>query len=181
MPDEEPQVTAPANGSRSKKLMTGLILVAIMAAEGGLIFAGMKMFGAGASSSSAGEVEREGEGGALSDDEDKPRGELAEVLLADTDAFNNRSGRLYVYHIQVTGLVKAVDKERVEQQVETRQATIRDRINTIIRGADPQHLNEPGLETLRRQIQFELNEVLGDDSLVLELLIPKLLQSRTSL
>ena len=181
MPDEEQQAAEPAAAKKSKKLVAGLILLAIMIAEGGLIFAAMKMFGTGAASTSAGEVDAGGAEATDPDDETTAQGELAEVLLADTDAFNNRSGRLYMYHIQVTGVVKAANKNKVEQQVETREATIRDRINTIIRGADPKHLNEPGLETIRRQIQFELNKVLGDDSLILELLIPNLLQSRTSL
>ena len=180
MPDEG-QVAEPAAAPKSKKLITGLILLAIMVAEGGLIFAAMRMFGASPATTAAGEVDGDAAEASSLDDEGTPVGELAEVLLADTDAFNNRSGRLYMYHIQVTGLVKVANRDRLEQLAAERGATIRDRINTVIRGADPKHLNEPGLETLRRQIQFELNKIIGDDSLILELLIPQLLQSRTSL
>ena len=52
MPDEE-RVAEPAAAPKSKKLITGLILLAIMVAEGGLIFAAMKMFGASPATTAA--------------------------------------------------------------------------------------------------------------------------------
>jgi len=50
-------------------------------------------------------------------------------------------------------------------------------VTTVIRSADPKFLQEPGLETIRRQIKFELDKVLGDDKIIVDLLIPSLLQS----
>lgn len=178
---DEGDLAQPA-ARKSKKFLGAAILVGVMVAEGALIFAAMKVLGGtGAGTAAGGEVApatAEADDPAL--ELDAPA-DVAEILVAETDAFNNRSGRLHMYHIQVTALVPGEGAEALERLVEQRGGTIKDRINTVIRGADPKHLNEPGLETLRRQIQFELNKITGDDSLVLELLIPELLQSRTSL
>ncbi|MCP4248213.1 MAG: hypothetical protein GY778_14300 [bacterium] len=169
MADEDKAVSSPA---KSKK--TGAIIVAaLLLIEGGGIFAAMKFFGSDPSPTQA--VEGAGQSSA------EQRPDVAEVTIAETEAFNNLSGRLYVYHIEVSALVASEKVETITKMVEERQATIRDRVNTVIRGTDPKHLNEPGLETVRRQVQFELNKILVDDSLILEVLIPKLMQSRTRL
>jgi flagellar basal body-associated protein FliL len=167
---------------KSRKMLGAAVLVGVIVAEGALIFGAMRLLGdSGAASAAGGEIAPTA--AAANDsafDSDTPA-DVAEIVVAETDAFNDRSGRLHMYHIQVTAVVRAAAAERLEKLVEQRSGTIRDRINTVIRGADPKHLNEPGLETLRRQIQFELNKIVGNDSLILELLIPELLQSRTSL
>lgn len=165
---------ANAAPSKGKSKKTGIIIVAVlMLVEGGGIFAAMKFFGSDPSPTQA------EDGTGQSDQEEPP--DVAEVSIASTEAFNNLSGRLYVYHIDVSVLVATENEEALTKLVEERQATIRDRINTVIRGTDPKHLSEPGLETFRRQIQFELNKIITDDSLILEVLIPKLMQSRTRL
>ena len=175
MADEESPVVS-AQPAKSKKMGTILVVLAVMLAEGGLIFGAMKMFGAGASSSVAQQVDEKNQAA-------KPKpGELAsEVLIVETEAYNNLSGRMYLYHIQVQVQVALENKEIVEKIAAEREATIKDRINTVIRSADPKQLNEPRLETLRRQVKFELDKITGDESLVQEVLIPKLLQSRSSL
>ncbi len=35
----------------------------------------------------------------------------------------------------------------------------------ILRSADPHHLNEPGLDTIKRQVKSELDKILGDGEL----------------
>ena len=157
--------------------MPKLIVGAKNALGGGGNYAAMKFLGAEPAAASASQ-----DGGQTSAPaRDEPDKEVAEVLITVTDASNNVSGRLYVYHIEVSALVEAGKKDRLAELIEHRKSTIRDRINGVIRGADPKHLDEPGLETIRRQIEFELNKVFEDDSLILELLIPKLMQSRTRL
>lgn len=180
MPDD--QQKAPEVPTKSKNIKTLIIVGGIMVAEAGLIFGVMKVVGASPADANAGEMGEAVAGEAdSSDDQGEGAGAVGEVLLVKTDAYNNRSGRLYIYHIQVSALVEAQHVSALEKLVEERQGTIEDRINTVIRGADPAHLNEPGLETLRRQIKFELDKVSGDPSLLLEVLIPKLLQSRSNL
>lgn len=174
MPDED---IVEAGSAKSRKLTIILVIGGLMLAEGSLIFGAMKFFGGAPGRASAGT--------ALADQavptQEGAATPIAEVLIAELDAYNNLSGRLYVYHLQVSAQVKPEAKKQIEKIIEQRGGTICDRINTVIRGADPKHLNEPGLETMRRQIKFELDKIFGDDSLVLELLIPKLLQSRANL
>ena len=107
--------------------------------------------------------------------------EHVEISLPEINAFNRRQGRLYMYNIEVSIRVKTIREEDVKNIIEARKGTIFDRLNTVIRSAEVKHLNEPGLGTIRRQFKFELNRVMGDDELILELLIPKFLQSPADL
>ena len=43
----------------------------------------------------------------------------------------------------------------------------------IVRSAEPQYLQEDGLETIRRQIKFELERILGEDVKIVEVLVPE--------
>jgi len=62
-----------------------------------------------------------------------------------------------------------------------RDALIKDRLRTIIAESDPDKLgggSEPGLETLRRQIKFQLDEIVGD-GMIDEVLVPRCMPFRT--
>ena len=52
---------------------------------------------------------------------------------------------------------------------------IKDRIRTIIAQSDPEKLgggSEPGLETLRRQVKYQLDEIVGE-GVIDEVVVPK--------
>jgi hypothetical protein len=104
-----------------------------------------------------------------------------EVPLCDLSAFNKKTGVLLLFQIQVVGVVDPEDKDQVAKLIALRKATIDDRITKVIRGADPKFLSEPGMETIRRQIKFELDKIIGNEHTLKELLIPKLLQSASNL
>jgi flagellar basal body-associated protein FliL len=58
---------------------------------------------------------------------------------------------------------------------------IKDRVRTIIAQSDPDKLiggAEPGLETLRRQVKYQLDEIIGE-GLIDEVLVPKCIPFRT--
>ena len=58
---------------------------------------------------------------------------------------------------------------------------IRDRIRTIIAESDPEKLgggSEPGLETLRRQVKYQLDVIVGE-GLIDEVIVPKCIPFRT--
>ncbi|MGH7214988.1 MAG: hypothetical protein ACREIT_09525, partial [Tepidisphaeraceae bacterium] len=64
--------------------------------------------------------------------------------------------------------------------IKERDALIRDRIRTIIAQADPEKLgggSEPGLETLRRQVKYQLDEIVGE-GMVDEVLVPRCIPFR---
>ncbi|HVX86550.1 MAG TPA: hypothetical protein VH253_17340 [Phycisphaerae bacterium] len=96
----------------------------------------------------------------------------AEVKLVDAKLPNAKGGRLYLYDLQIVAKVADKNKDKVTDLLTERDAQIKDHIRTIIAGFDPQSLAEPGLETLRRQIAYQLDQDIGKD-LVKEVLIPK--------
>lgn len=173
---ETPQASETEAAAKPKGKLKPLILVgALMLGEGVGIFALMKVFG-----------EPPHEVVAEPPDEHEMAdplklGEQAEAKLCEIDAFNRKEGRLYVYHIQLTALVDAKDAETITKFVEVRAASIADRVQAVIRAADPEDLNDPSLETVKRQLLFELNNLLGGKEMIRGVLVSKLLQSRTSL
>ncbi|MGC4031611.1 MAG: hypothetical protein QM754_07740 [Tepidisphaeraceae bacterium] len=62
-----------------------------------------------------------------------------------------------------------------------RGALIKDRVRTIIAQSDPEKLGggaEPGLETLRRQVRFVLEQIVGD-GIIEDVLVPRCIGFRT--
>jgi flagellar basal body-associated protein FliL len=96
----------------------------------------------------------------------------AEVKLVEAKLSNSQSGRLWLYDMQVVAKVSEKNKEKTTALFAEHESEIRDRIRTIIASSDPKSLAEPGLETIRRQIAYQLEHDIGKD-LVKEVLIPK--------
>ncbi|HUO09983.1 MAG TPA: hypothetical protein VM008_16885 [Phycisphaerae bacterium] len=99
----------------------------------------------------------------------------AEVKLVEARLPNNVGGRLYIYDLAVVAKVDDKNKVKVTELFAERDAETKDHIRAIIASSDPKALAEPGLETLRRQIAYQLDETLGKDGkgLIKEVLIPK--------
>jgi flagellar basal body-associated protein FliL len=157
------------------KLMTVLVVAGLMLVEGAGIFLGVRMLYSKPAESKAAEEPKEPAEplAGLTDD--------AEIALPEISAFNKQDGRLYLFSIQVTVRVRKDKVEEFKKIIEARQSTLLDRFNTVVRSADLKYLNEPGLDTLRRQFKFELDKVVGESDSVTELLIPKFFQSPANL
>jgi flagellar basal body-associated protein FliL len=99
----------------------------------------------------------------------------AEVKLVDARLPNNVGGRLYLYDLAVVVKVDEKNKVKVTELFADREAETKDHIRAIVASSDPKALAEPGLETLRRQIAYQLDETLGKDGkgMIKEVLIPK--------
>lgn len=104
-------------------------------------------------------------------------GDLVEVDLAECRPSNKMSGKFLTFHIRVSGLVEAKNREAVQEMVRSKQARIDDAVNVVVRAAEPSELNEPGLETLRRRLRYELGRIFGDELMIRQVLIPQMLQS----
>ena len=181
MAEKETPASPAPDGQKSSlkgRLISGLILLGIMGLEGvGIVFV-MRAMGSDPQDAAA------QDGVALKADGSAGPGGIedsVEIDICELDAFNSLSGRLNVYHLKVCALVPADRKDDFVKLVTARENTIRDRIQTIIRRAEPEQLTEPGLATLKRQIEFELGRILADETLIQEILIPQLLQSRATL
>jgi flagellar basal body-associated protein FliL len=116
---------------------------------------------------------------AASGDNDKKR--PVEIPVADFRALNRRSGQTFLYDVSIVASTKAESEDLVKKKIAERGNLIRDRIRTIIAESDPDKLgggSEPGLETLRRQVKYQLDEIVGD-GLIDEVLVPKCIPFRT--
>ncbi len=110
----------------------------------------------------------------------KPSGKIdkkrkVEVPVVDFRAPNKQSGRTYLYDVAIVISVRADAEEKTKGVLAERAATIKDRIRTIIAQSDPEKLGggtEPGLETLRRQVKYQLDEIVGE-GIIDEVLVPR--------
>jgi flagellar basal body-associated protein FliL len=166
---------------------TPVLLGAVMVLEAAVLFAGFKMLGGGPSSAAGAELTTsegdEGHGDAhggksgKASDKKKP----VELLVLDFKAPNKTSGRTFLYDVAIYVVIKSEHETKVKDTLKEREALIKDRIRTIIAQSDPEKLtggSEPGLETLRRQVKYQLDLILGE-GVIEEVLVPKCIPFRT--
>lgn len=168
MADDKGAASKEGKGKK-KGLMTVAIVAGVMLAEGGAVFMATRWLSPGPDPAAA--MNGSGEE-ALPEDPD------VEIVIADFMAPNTKKGRVFVYEMKVAARVASGDLERLKGLLEDQRLTISDRLNNIIRAADPQVLIEDGLDTLKRQIRFEVNKILNDDNLIRAILIPKMMPHR---
>jgi flagellar basal body-associated protein FliL len=99
-----------------------------------------------------------------------------ELQVLKLRGYNKKSGRTLFYDVSIYAVTKSENKERVEGTIKEREALIKDRVRTIIAQSDPEKLGggslEPGLETLRRQVKYQLDEIVGE-GMIDEVLVPE--------
>ncbi|MDB5173864.1 MAG: FliL family protein [Phycisphaerales bacterium] len=190
---EKKPEASPAGAAGDKKaakgggLMTKLpvLLGGVMIIEAVVLFAGFKFLGGGTPHSANGaelasgheEKGKEGEGAAAAVDKKSQ----VEVQVVDFRSPNKQSGHTYLYDVSIVAVTKAQFEEQVKKKITDRGALIRDRVRTIIAQSDPEKLgggSEPGLETLRRQVKYQLDEIVGE-GMIDEVLVPKCIPFRT--
>lgn len=161
---------------------TPVLLGAVMLVEAGVLFAGFKFFGGGPSPVQGAELVADphaSSGGAEAGDKPNPK-KRVELAVLDFKAPNKLTGRTFLYDVSIYLVTRDEHKEKVRQTIAEREATIKDRIRTIVAQSDPDKLgggSEPGLETLRRQVKYQLDELLGE-GLIDEVLIPRCIPYR---
>lgn len=184
--------TTPAKKSRKAPI---IIVGALMLVEGVGIFFATKLF-TGSSPATAdaahtvdgghGEGHSEGEHSDGGDHGDGAKGapaesEFGEITVSECRPTNRESGRLITFRMRVSVLVSTADLERTKTLIEANKARIDDRINFVMRSADPTHLHEPTLATIKRRLKAEFDRLLGDEHLIEEILIPEMLASAPGL
>ena len=173
---------------------TPVMLGGVMMLEALVLFAGFKFLGGngpkGASGAElvAAEQASGGHGSEAHDGEHGSKGsggisdpnKTLEVNVLDFKAPNKQTGRTFLYDVSIFAVAKGEKAEKVKQAVKDREALIKDRIRTIIAQSDPEKLgggSEPGLETLRRQVKYQLDEIVGE-GMIEEVLIPRCIPFR---
>ena len=112
-------------------------------------------------------------GGASTAKPDKKK--RVELSVVDFRAPNKQAGRTFLYDVTIFISIRADAEEKTKTVLTDRAALIKDRIRTIIGQSDPEKLgggSEPGLETLRRQVKYQLDEIVGE-GIIDEVLVPR--------
>jgi flagellar basal body-associated protein FliL len=183
-PEKAPEKKDAGGGLLSK---TPVLVGGAMMIEAVVLLAGIWIFRGNKPQAAQAEIagiskpgeEGKGEGGAAAAPDDKKR--PVEVPVVDFRALNRRSGHTFLYDVSIVATSKAESEEVVKKKIADRGNLIRDRVRTIIAESDPEKLgggSEPGLETLRRQVKFQLDEIVGE-GLIDEVLVPKCIPFRT--
>lgn len=171
MADDDVQA-APTQAKSGSKKMQVIVVALLMIGEGAVIYFLTNSLGqAPASAVAAGTEPGDNAIGVAVEEQ------MAEVEVAECRPSNKMSGKFITFHLRVSVLVAAADVERVEKMVKAKRARLLDRVNFVVRSADPRHLNEPNLETVKRRLKHEFDRVFGDDELIEAVLVPQMLQS----
>lgn len=178
---------APKGGAAGLLAKTPVLMGGVMLIEAVVLFAGFKFLGAGAPAANAAHTASLEEGGHGDDAHGDGKGsavdkkKTVEVNVLDFKAPNKLSGRTFLYDVSIYLVTKQEFGEQVKQTIKDREALIKDRIRTIIAQSDPEKLgggSEPGLETLRRQVKYQLDEIIGEE-MISEVLVPRCIPFRT--
>jgi flagellar basal body-associated protein FliL len=89
---------------------------------------------------------------------------VVEVLLVEDRFINMQTGRVWQWAASIHLKLRNKNLERVQAEMERRQAEISEGIAEIISSAQDRHLREPNKETVRRQITAFVNDIFGEDA-----------------
>lgn len=173
MATEVEQAQSPPARPQRGRLMQIVIVAALMVGEGVAVFIVANAMSGNPAAAPALEPSTGTETGQAGEEVASSELELAECRTA-----NLSSGKLLSFHVTISGLVDAKDQERVGARVEAMKSRILDRVNFVFRSAEPLHFTEPDLTTIKRRLKQEFDRLLGDETLIKEILIPDLTQSR---
>jgi flagellar basal body-associated protein FliL len=173
---------APAKGKGGIFTKLPVLLGGVMVIEAAVLFAGFKLLGAksqpaaGATLTTGEAAEGQGAEGATA-----KKAQTVEISVTDLKALNRASGHTYLFDLSIYVVIKSEKEQTVTDIFKADKALIDDRIRTIIAESDPEKLggaSEPGLETLRRQIKFQLDRIVGEGNIE-EVLVPRCIPFRT--
>ncbi len=188
--EKKPEAAPAAPSAGDKKAASGglmaktpVLIGGAMIIEAIVLFGGFKFLGGGGPKTVQAELagvdkKEGGEGeGKAAPDKKRP----VEISVVDFRALNRRSGHTFLFDVAIVATTKGEFEEQVKKKVAERGNLIRDKVRTIIAESDPDKLgggSEPGLETLRRQVKYQLDEIVGE-GLIDEVLVPKCIPFRT--
>ena len=156
MPDEPEAIEQePSETPTPKKLGIKLmaIIAGLMIAEGAGVYVMVSM--TAGSSASATMIEGADEAG---------REQTTEILLIEDKFQNVSSGTIWPWDTSIYLQVRNKNTDRAHNVMKQREAEIKEGVAKIFRRAEDRHLrDDPGLETITRQLTAYLNDVFGTD------------------
>lgn len=155
MAKKDEAAAAPAEGAPAKKglpVKTIGVVGALLAVEGGAVFMFARMMGGPAETHGA-ELHHE-----TFDEGDR----LVEIMVVKDKFPNSQSGRPWIWDVEVHVQVKARHLPAVQEILASRAAEIKTGLARIWRTAQTSQFDEPGLETLTRQVKHLLDGMMED-------------------
>lgn len=156
---------APAKGGLPIKMLG--IMAVLMIAEAGGVYVLVGMSGSRAATASA----------EIKGAEQADLGQSVEIELIDEKFQNLQTGRVWIWDTQIVLKAKKKNQKFLEDELEQRNAEIKEGIAQIMRRAQHSHLREPELTTLNRQLTAYVDKCFGPDadgnSRIERVLIPK--------
>lgn len=146
--DNEPSKKPRKNSVQIKTL---LIMLTVLVIEGAAISAAFVLY------SGPSAVKADG----AEEDPDAMPEQPVEELVVSGNFPNTKRGRTYLYDTEIYVVIRRKHQEHVRQQLDDMSAQVSANIREIIGRAEPNHLLEPTLATLRRQIKASLDDLLG--------------------
>ena len=168
-----PESEAPAIPGKKRNLLLPAVLGSAFLLEGLGIFVAMKVFGGNPDPAAAME--------AIAGLDGEPQAQSIEIDIAEFKALNEKSGLTFMVDISVSAKIPADRAAEAEQTIDEKGKTIVDRLTQAVRSADPKHLKEEDLATIRRRMKFELDKILEDETIIEELLITRFQKFRADL
>lgn len=98
---------------------------------------------------------------------------IVETLILNAKLPNNRAGVTFVYDTEIYVQTKQRHTARIANELEQFQNELRAEISAIWRTSEPQHFQEPTLETLTRKIHALLSGRFGMDEAAGEPIVQK--------
>ena len=176
---------APAKGTKESKggllAKMPVLLGGVMVIEAIILFAGFKFLGSKPQAAAGAVLVADDFVVAILGGIGSAYINTVDVEVADFKALNRTNGRTFLYDVSIYVVTKADSEQRVKDKFKDNKALIEDRIRTIIAESDPEKLgggSEPGLETLRRQVKYQLDGIVGE-GVIDEVLVPRCIPFRT--
>jgi hypothetical protein len=150
-PDGKSESAPDAAAAPAKKggMKFALITVALLAIEGGVLFAVFSLGGPKPADA----------GGPPPAAVEKPEdNQTVELLVFEDRVSNDASGVTYQYKADIHLKVKKSAEKEVDEAIKAVKNELREEICGIFRTAEPQHFQEPLHDTLRRRLESALRE-----------------------
>lgn len=182
-PDDKAHAADLKDGGKGGGLLgkTPVLMGIVMLLEAGVLFAGFKFLGGGPKPAAAADAAHpDGKDAHAAAGGKKDKKNTVELQVLEFRAINKVSGRTILFDVSIFASIKGEHEEAVKKTFADRKALITDRVRTIIAQSDPEKLgggSEPGLETLRRQVKYQLDEITGE-GMVDEVLVPRCIPFR---
>ncbi len=178
MADQKP-TPAPAAGAeekaapkQKKSLATIGLVVGVMLVEGVAIFGVMKIFGSDADPTL---------GMGMDQATTNPWEEFQEIEVARLRVENTNGTRTTLYNVRFVVTVHTTKAADFKLVLEQRKFTIEDALSRVVQEASEREMSEPGKETLKEKVRFELGKILRDTEIIEDVLIPELIALPTGL